>query len=120
MTELYDDDSRIRAAVEAYQMNFTGDPYRAMGIALDVADRVGGPYLVPLARVVRKLDTLRATVLAARSQLAMVIEELDNVARAVDKVKPPTNPGAAVEDVRGGLDDSTEQAIIDELNREGR
>jgi hypothetical protein len=89
-----DDNLRIAAAVCAYDENMTGlmpaekDHLPAMIAALEAADRVGGPHLERVARVEKKLSNLRAVAVAAQSQIEMLLGSLDDVSRAVAKIKP--------------------------------
>jgi hypothetical protein len=109
VTTPYDDAVRLRAAINAYSevveectrdgRTFRNlDHHRAMTMALEAADRVGGPHLVALARAERKLASLRTIAAAAQSQISMLCDELENAERAVEKVRPrpmdsPTDPG---------------------------
>jgi hypothetical protein len=92
ITMTYDDTARIHAAAWAYQQNFNGDPYHAMAAALEAADQLGGPHLARVDLVDKKLWNLRGIVVAAQSQIGMVLSELGNVERAVSKIRPGATP----------------------------
>lgn len=96
---------RIRAALDAYSMvrhevgdaTFTnGDHRRAIEAAIAAADLVGQPQTDRVARARRKIQNAQAIAAAMKSQSEMVLDELDNVIRALGEAPPAVTDNPAV------------------------